>query len=51
MNWKELALQLYFQLFGRRCVVCSLPVAVEEVHIETRDKECYLMHLGCKEKL
>jgi hypothetical protein len=48
MKWKKLALTLYFQLHGRRCVLCSKPVDAENAHIEIRDKEYYLMHKVCK---
>lgn len=50
MNWKELAIQLYMRLYGKRCVLCSKPVEVKDAHIEIRDNEQYLMHEACKEK-
>jgi hypothetical protein len=50
MKWKTLALTLYFQMHGRRCVLCSKLVDLREAHIDIRDKEYYLMHLACAEK-
>lgn len=49
MKWKAMALRLYMQMHGRRCVLCSKPVEVKEAHIEIRDKEYYLMHTECKD--
>jgi hypothetical protein len=48
-NWKQFAIQLYVQLYGRRCVICSKPVEIKEAHIEIRNKEHYLMHAACKD--
>jgi hypothetical protein len=48
-SWKKLALEFYFKLYGRRCIICSKPVDVKEAHLEVRDKEYYLMHKACKD--
>jgi hypothetical protein len=50
MNWKKLAITLYFKLYGQRCVLCSNLVEYKDVHIEISDKEHYLMHMKCKVK-
>jgi hypothetical protein len=46
-SWKKLALEFYFKLYGRRCIICSKPVDVKESHLEVRDNEYYLMHKAC----
>jgi hypothetical protein len=47
MKWKKMALELYFHVHGRRCVLCSKPVTTPEAHIEIREKEYHLMHKLC----
>jgi len=49
MKWKKMALILYRKLYGRRCVLCSKIVeGTDDMHIELRDDEYYLMHAVCK---
>jgi hypothetical protein len=48
MKWKKLALEMYFKLYSRRCVLCSNRVETVDAHIEIRDKEYFLMHKLCK---
>ena len=48
MEWKGIALRMYFKLYGRRCVICSKPVNPEDAHLELRDTELHLMHEQCK---
>jgi hypothetical protein len=46
-SWKKLALEFYFKLYGRRCIICSKPVEVKVAHLEHRENEYYLMHQKC----
>ena len=48
MYWKDIALTVYFKVFGRRCVLCSKLVVKEDAHLEQRDGELYLIHKQCK---
>jgi hypothetical protein len=48
MKWKEFAIQLYFRIHGRRCVLCSKIVELKDAYIELKDNEHYLMHKRCK---
>lgn len=49
-NWRKLAVEMYFQRFGRRCVRCSKPVAVKDftLHRILGSTELLLTHRRCK---
>jgi hypothetical protein len=50
-DWREVAVSLYFQNHGNRCLVCSKPVSREDARLwnmsDTGD-EVFLTHRGCE---
>jgi len=51
MNWKRIALELFFQRYGKRCILCSKIVhLIKDSHFEMKYDQCYLMHKKCKAK-
>lgn len=50
-EWQGVAIELYFKIFGRRCVCCSGLVKPEEAmlyRLAGPEAELLLVHEGCK---
>ena len=50
MKWKKFAIDLYFRLYGKRCVNCSHPVEFKDAVIEEKYDSLFLLHKKCVKK-